>query len=472
MIKSVFGNSEYFISSERKIFNSDMKECTLSVKNGKVQITIHGKREWVDLDWLWYTSAHECKLTREQYKDISYIYYVPKVRLNLFNKLDVEMKFRNAIVYKEGYRVVPNYTNLAVSRKGTVILIDSDKVVKSRINKTQYPAVSCYNGALDKHMNIGVHRLVALAWIKQENPLAWQVNHIDGDKTNYRWSNLEWVTPSENNLHACRTGLRDDVIGVKMQDCKEWTVHEFPSLTDAGKFIGARIAVVRDQLYKLRPNLLYKGRYDFKLLDDDSEWFYKEGDRVGRSRYNITVKLTEGDVREYYDLYHLKQDLGIWNVPNIQEAIARGKELYPEAVFSYIDHYPTNAVQCLTIATGVIETADTIMYFANKTGIHKTTIRGCILKGPNISKDGYAFRYAVDKPWDTDTFEELVPLGRCISARNTKTNEVLKFKSLRALAEHFKIDRSVITLRLNTELKYLDWLFEDIEYKARLICEG
>ena len=64
----------------------------------------------------------------------------------------------------------------------------------------------CLN-AYGKHKMHLVHRLVVKAFFPKDQKRNL-VNHIDSNRTNNNLENLEWVTSSENQIHAYKAGRR------------------------------------------------------------------------------------------------------------------------------------------------------------------------------------------------------------------------------------------------------------------------
>lgn len=82
-----------------------------------------------------------------------------------------------------------------------------------------------------------VHRLVMLAFSKE--PMKEQINHIDGDKTNNKIENLEWVTNEENRTHAIKNGLKDEVnYWIAQYDLEGNLLNVFKTCKEAMKYLG------------------------------------------------------------------------------------------------------------------------------------------------------------------------------------------------------------------------------------------
>jgi hypothetical protein len=101
---------------------------------------------------------------------------------------------------------ITDYPRYTIDREGVVRNIETRRVLTPI--KGRYPKVGLYAPMAKSAKLIPIHRLVAHAFVPNDNPQTnVTVNHIDGNTSNYCASNLEWCSQAENNRHARETGL-------------------------------------------------------------------------------------------------------------------------------------------------------------------------------------------------------------------------------------------------------------------------
>lgn len=166
----------------------------------------------------------------------------------------------------EEWKEIPEFNDYEVSTLGKVRGKDrlrngknGFRLVKSRelqqiLNKKGYPEVRLRKNK--SHTRL-VHKLVASAFmIKPDN--CTQINHINGIKTDNRLENLQWVTQSENQLHAYRLGLqpsrsgennsRSTITDKTVTILKE-LYNSGKSIKEASEIININLSIARSIIY-------------------------------------------------------------------------------------------------------------------------------------------------------------------------------------------------------------------------------
>lgn len=154
------------------------------------------------------------------------------------------MSIKNGDIFLGNEARVFRGSNYSCTKSGGVFNATTGRELRQKTKKTGYKEVCLYLKSGKK--SFYAHRIVAECFIENVdmNP---EVNHINGDKSDNNYSNLEWCTSSENQKHAFRTGLQ---FPIKLMDMKNgrykgviWCknintleVFKIRSLTDCHKY--------------------------------------------------------------------------------------------------------------------------------------------------------------------------------------------------------------------------------------------
>lgn len=140
-----------------------------------------------------------------------------------------------------------------------------------------------------------IHRLKALTFLDPPvQPVTeLDVNHKDGNKLNNEPSNLEWVTRSENCLHAYRTGLREDNTPILVKDLRDDSVSSYYSLQECARAFGVQGSRIHQFMKPHNRKNVIMGHYVF--IYEGETWPPLTKDDIGRYRNGTAKSVTATD---------------------------------------------------------------------------------------------------------------------------------------------------------------------------------
>lgn len=125
-----------------------------------------------------------------------------------------------------------------------------------------------HSGYIYLRINIkkyALHRVVALTFIENTENKPF-VNHIDGNKLNNKIDNLEFVTCSENNIHAHKIGLNKGYSRkITQYDLEMNEIQQFDKIKDASIKLDICYSSIKAALYKKQKTT---GGFIFKYLEE------------------------------------------------------------------------------------------------------------------------------------------------------------------------------------------------------------
>lgn len=449
MLKKIPGTASLYISEEGKLIDETGACAPLVDNSGNVTITMYDRLVTKPVQWI--VNMADFEIIKHPWLESVYfdITFIKKTYG------EYQVVFPHPVYFDEFIRVVPGYHTIGCTAAGLFINLLTNKTLAimhpaDGYRGTHYPSIAIPKAyTSSKGGKVVAHRLIALAWI--DNPdvakKIW-VNHIDGNKSNYAISNLEWVTPSENQIHAVATGLIAGTY-LKVKDYLTGEVTTYPSQQTAATAIGYTSSIPLTKLIRKRRRLHF-GRYDVKLASDDTPWFFDSATpgSMTMGYLKFTVKQPSGTIDSYYDRRAFQKALGVWNISNAEEAVAKAKILHPDKQIElYRPRHENQPVQAYDLATHTVHNAPSIRQLARQLGMDYSKVHSAVNSPSSHRRGNFIFRLTTDEPWNvTEEAFECSPVR--ILATNISNGDTLTFESLRDAAAHFRCSRGAIKCRL------------------------
>lgn len=470
MWKPVLGSELYEINCESGKVRVTSTQQEVGGEGVNITLNFNGDDHTFNRSWLKYMSIFEYDFERAlDIKESNNIRFNPiDTRLVKLN-FNIAVNFIDPIYITDTHRLIPNYPNYAVDEEGHLIEISSGLEI-TVYKSAEYLRLKIYDPDYGRVRDVALHRLVASAWVENPDPVnKYIVNHLDGDKHNPHYLNLEWCTVGENNKHAAETGLSNIYLNGRVRDIETGKVHEFSRWTDLCIFVGVR-QQTSTNLQQRHISIPYRGRYEIRIGSDDRDWYFEDKEvATEHGRYIVTVIDTiTNEEKEFRDIRTFMKYYQLWNMSGLKTLVRVLKQRRPELNISTIDTFNFSGIQSMDLQTGEITDFKSMRDASRATGIPYSKIHTVINNGGYLAIDDTAFRRECATPWRISD-NKVLPTSKRTIVATKDDGDTKEFRSLREVSTFFGVDRSVIKHRIRTATPLNNYHFK---YDSPLLSQG
>lgn len=275
---------------------------------------------------------------------------------------------------------ITNYDNYYIYDNGDVLNISTNKILKGSISEHGYKYYRLSKN--NKKKMFYAHRLVAEMFLDNPNNLK-VVNHIDGNKLNNNVDNLEWVTQSDNVIHAHKNNL------IKKSREREYYKEDLPNeqwraLNDFNYSVSNLGRVRNDNTYLLLKGGLTCGYYKVRLSKNNEVKDFLIH-RLVYCAFNDLKTIPEGYVVDHIDGDKLNNKLE--NLRLLTES-----ENVIESLYKTKTNNSCKKIEQLTLTDSHIAYFDSIAQAARELKLDSSTISK-VCRGQNKSHGGFHFKF-------------------------------------------------------------------------------
>ena len=239
------------------------------------------------------------------------VLYVDGNNLNL-HPSNLIWKFVNDDVNCGEFKHIPGFSKYLINSKGELFNQTEQRLQSTYKDANGYVMCGATHDA-GRRVIIGIHRLLALAFLEYtEKVNILDVNHKNGLKDDNRLENLEWSTRSDNNKHACATGLKSDNNPVIVKNFYTGEITSYFSQAECARALGIGNTTV-DLRVKSRGLKLFPSGLLFKRKSDGDDWLEKleYGNSNGIKKSIVLENQNTNEVKKFPSIASAAKFLGI-----------------------------------------------------------------------------------------------------------------------------------------------------------------